>query len=166
MDTMLKGKVPKYRQNKNRKRKRKLLMKKWRISRWKAYVNRGKLHWYVLTIIDVFLNQKRVNVCLYCVFTYIYSLLIEKDICDHQNASVKLPYVYVCYSFGDLFIFSVRVSSFCSYFYVNCIKHSNDKLLVTLVMFWRYICFCFQLRAYIFGSSDGISHLLIHELCY
>jgi len=35
--------------------------------------------------------------CLYPVFTYIYSLLIEKDICDHQNVSVKLPFVFVFY---------------------------------------------------------------------
>ena len=55
---------------------------------------------------------------LYCVFTYIYSLLIEKDICDCQNVSVKLPCVYVCLSSGDLFIFSVRVSSCFSYFFV------------------------------------------------
>jgi len=40
-------------------------------------------------ITDVFLDQTRVNVCehmrrhLYRVFTYIYSLLAEKDICDH-----------------------------------------------------------------------------------
>ena len=27
---------------------------------------------------------------IYCVFTYIYSLLIEKDLCDCQNISVKL----------------------------------------------------------------------------
>ena len=49
----------------------------------------------------------------YCVITYIYSLLIEKDICDRQNVSVTLPRVYVCLSFRDLFIFSARVSSFC-----------------------------------------------------
>ena len=32
---------------------------------------------------------------LYRMFTYIYSPLIEKDICDIQNVSVKLPCVYV-----------------------------------------------------------------------
>ena len=30
---------------------------------------------------------------LYYMFTYIYSLLIEKDIYDSQNVSVKLSYV-------------------------------------------------------------------------
>ena len=35
---------------------------------------------------------------LYCVFTYIYSLPIEKDICDFRNVSVKLPCVYLCLS--------------------------------------------------------------------
>ena len=47
---------------------------------------------------------------------YIYSLLFDKDICDCQNISVKLPCIYVCLSSGDLFIFLVRVSSFFSYF--------------------------------------------------
>ena len=68
-------------------------------------------HKHVLTITDVSLNLKRVNVCertwchLYCVFTYIYSLLILKDISDCQNVSVKLLCVYVCLSSRDLFIF-------------------------------------------------------------
>ena len=28
---------------------------------------------------------------LYCVFTYIYSLMIKKDLCEYQNVSVKFP---------------------------------------------------------------------------
>jgi hypothetical protein len=44
---------------------------------------------------------------LYCVFTYIFSLLIEKDICVFRKFSVKLTCVYVCFSSGDLFIFSI-----------------------------------------------------------
>ena len=49
------------------------------------------------------------------VFTYIYSLLIEKDICDCRNVSIKLS--CVCVSLlPENFIFSVRVSSFFSYF--------------------------------------------------
>ena len=54
----------------------------------------------------------------YSVSTYTYSLLIEKDIYDCWNVSVKLPCIYVCLSSGDLFSFSVRVSSFFSYFCV------------------------------------------------
>ena len=54
---------------------------------------------------------------LYCVFTYIYSLLIEKDICDRQNISIKLPCVCVCLSSGDLFIFSIRDFSFLFQFF-------------------------------------------------
>jgi hypothetical protein len=50
------------------------------------------------------------------VFTYIYSLLIKKDICDRRNVSINLLYVCVCLLFRDLFIFSVRVYSFFSYF--------------------------------------------------
>ena len=45
-------------------------------------------------------------------FTYIYSLLIETDICDCRNVSVKLSCVYLCLSSRDLFIFSVRVFFF------------------------------------------------------
>ena len=65
-----------------------------------------------------------VNVCEHMVktashvFTYIYSLLIEKDICDCQNVSIKLPCVCVCLLPGDLFIVSLRVSSSFSYFFV------------------------------------------------
>ena len=60
---MWKGKVPKYRQHKNRKRKGKLLPKNEEITRGKAHTNTWKLILYILTITDVFLNQKRVNVC-------------------------------------------------------------------------------------------------------
>ena len=49
------------------------------------------------------------------VFTYIYNFLIEKDICDGWNVLLTL---FVCHSSRDLFIFSVRVSSFFSYFCV------------------------------------------------
>ena len=54
-------------------------------------------------------------------FMYVYSLLIEKDICDSLNVSVKLPCVYMCLSSKDLFIyfFSIRVSTYFSYFCVN-----------------------------------------------
>jgi hypothetical protein len=54
--------------------------------------------------------------CLCHVFTYIYSLLIEKDIYDRWRVSIRLPFVFVCLSLGDLFTISVRVSSFFSYF--------------------------------------------------
>ena len=40
---------------------------------------------------------------LYHVFTYIYSLLTKKDICDHWNVSVKLLYVYVRLSYREHF---------------------------------------------------------------
>ena len=36
-------------------------------------------------------------------FTYIHSLLIEKDDCDRQNISIKFPCVCMCLSYGDLF---------------------------------------------------------------
>ena len=40
--------------------------------------------------------SKTLMVCrLYCWFTYVYSLLIEKDICDCRNISIMLP-LFVC----------------------------------------------------------------------
>ena len=42
---------------------------------------------------------------LYCVFTYNYSLLIEGDLCECWNISVKFLCVYLCLSSGDLFTF-------------------------------------------------------------
>ena len=55
---------------------------------------------------------------LYHVFPYIYSLQIKKDICDRRNISIKLLCVCVCLWSGELFIFSIRVSSLVSYFFV------------------------------------------------
>ena len=55
---------------------------------------------------------------LYHVFAYIYSLLIEKDICGRRNVSVKLLCTNMRLLSGDLVIFSVRVPSFFSYFCV------------------------------------------------
>ena len=49
---------------------------------------------------------------LYYVFTYIYSLLIEKGICDCRNVSIKFVNAYLFLSSGDPFIFSARFSHF------------------------------------------------------
>ena len=57
---------------------------------------------------------------LFCVFAYIYSLLIEKDICDCRNISVKFLCVYVCLLSGDLFIFFSK--SFLFLFLFLCLK--------------------------------------------
>ena len=48
------------------------------------------------------------------------SFSLRRDICDCRKVSVKLPRVYVCLSSRDLFIFSVRVSSFFPYFCSIC----------------------------------------------
>ena len=66
---------------------------------------------------------------LYCVFTYIYSLLTEKDICDYQNISVKLLYVYVCSSSEDLFIFL---------FYIFCVIYTFSFHLVSIWLIRDY----------------------------
>ena len=74
---------------------------------------------------------------LYHVFTYIDSLLIEKHICDCRNVSVELPCVSVCLSSGDLFIFSMRVSSFFSYFCVTCTSLLSFPLDTLHFIFYR-----------------------------
>ena len=55
-------------------------------------------------------------------FTYIHSLLIEKDGCDRRNISIKFPCVCVCLSYRNL-QFLVRVFPFLSlilcYLYVS-----------------------------------------------
>ena len=74
--------------------------------------NTQKLNWEVLTITYVFMSEKRVNICEHtvnvapslCAFAYTYSLLIEKDICDCWNISVKLPCVYVFLSFRSFHV--------------------------------------------------------------
>ena len=75
--------------------------KKEDISGQRAHINTRKLNSNFSTITHVFLNQKRVNVCKNMVKTATHesfqsSLQIEKDICDRQNVSVKLPCVEVC----------------------------------------------------------------------
>ena len=55
-----------------------------------------------------FLSETVTWYYLYCMFKYFYCLLIEKEIWDCQNVSVKLPCVYVCLSPEDLFILFSR----------------------------------------------------------
>ena len=69
-------------------------------------------------------KKNRITYCqdyaIFTVFTYIYFLLIVKDLCESQNISVKFPcaiVVYLCLSSGDL-ILSVTVFPFYSYFCV------------------------------------------------
>ena len=71
---------------------------------------------------------------LYCVFVYIYSFLIEKDLHKCWNISVKFPcalLVYLYLSLEDLFVFSVRIFPLYSYF---C------KLKVYFIMLPLYWC--------------------------
>ena len=68
----------------------------------------GNLTDNILTLTEVFLNQKRIN---FCEQTYVYSILIEKDFCEFQNVSVKFPcalLVCLCLSSGDLFFLFVN----------------------------------------------------------
>ena len=81
-----------------------LTEKNGEISRWKAQINQQstwKLNSYV------------------CEHTYIYSLLVEKDLCEFWNISVKFLcalLVYLCLSLGDLSILLVRFPFLYSHF--------------------------------------------------
>jgi hypothetical protein len=122
--------------------------------------NTWKLNWNVLTITAVILNLKRVNVCeqmvktaprttvTWCcphhVFSYIYSLLIEKDICDHQKFSVKFLCVYMSFirrSFhflgkSVLFFFPPIFVLFQFSIYQTMCKRKVQKYGFELVFFW------------------------------
>ena len=50
----------------------------------------------------VFLNQKS---AIFTVFSHVFSLMVEKDICDCGNISVKLPCVCVPYIRRSLYFF-------------------------------------------------------------
>ena len=71
--------------------------------------------------------------------TYIYFLLIEKDVCDRRNVSVKLPCVYVYPSFGYLIIFSVRVSSFFSHFCIYKLVYIQLNLKGLFIYLFIYL---------------------------
>ena len=120
---------------------------------------------------DVFFDQKRVNVCehmvkaaprLYHVFTYIYSLLIKKDISDHQNVLFKLLCVYVCLSSRGFFIFSVRVFSFFTYFCVIrtlVLYFPCDLCSIVIQYKLQCKCCCPSMRKSLFRKCQVILYL-------
>ena len=58
---------------------------------------------------------------------YIYSLLINKDLCESQNVAIKFPRalsVYLCLSSREILIFLVRVSLFISTFVLSVLAFS------------------------------------------
>ena len=90
-------------------------------------VRHTEANWYISTITDVFLHQKRVNICKHTVkMPHAHGAIFT--VCSHtftlfrlRKTSVivktyQLPCVYWCLLSRDLFIFSVRVSSFHFYF--------------------------------------------------
>ena len=114
--------------------------------------NIWKLNWYVSTLIVVFLNQKRINksmwTCcknghvahLYCMFTYIYCLLIEKDFCEWQNMLLKFPcalLVYLCHLSGDLHFFSKSFPYLFIFYCLNIgisVLHTLQSLILLVVV--------------------------------
>ena len=80
------------------------------------------------------------------------SFLIEKDICDCRKVSVKFLGVYVCLSSGDLFIFSVSVSSFFSHFL--CYPY-----------FGTFLSTCSLIRYFILLSANRKIELELLKIC-
>ena len=76
---------------------------------------------------------REVNICehtwchLCSVFTYIYSLLIKKDICDCWNVSIIS--FHLCLSPGDLFIFFGKSFLFLFLFFVKYEFAEQRKLV-------------------------------------
>ena len=89
----------------NRKRKGNSY-RKWRDLRMEVTHKHTETEWYILAITDAFLDLKRVNVCGHTVITtcsHTFTLLIEKEICDHRNISS----FHVC-----VFFFHPEIASF------------------------------------------------------
>ena len=106
-----------------------------------------------------YLSQSEENICIwthskdattYYVFTYIYSLLIEKDIGNCWNILIKLLCVYVCLSSNDVSIFWVWVFSFFSYFVLSIlwyfIFHVVTNSIVLLLNIFKWTAFTLSVR--------------------
>ena len=90
---------------------------------------------------------------LYCMFTCIYSCLIDKDLCESRNISIKFPcviLVYLCFSSGDLFIFSLRVNPF----------------LFLLVSYTYFGIFCFHVVSFVFLHIFSFFYVLLYFLFF
>ena len=73
-------------------------------------------------------ERKLPKYSLYHVSTYIYSLLIEKDICDCQNILINLPCVYVSllsgyiYTYTYIYLYILYIKLF-----IECSKKERKK---------------------------------------
>ena len=128
---------------KNRKRKGKLVLKNEEISERKAHTNTWKLNWNILTITDVFLDEKRVNVCenmvkmapheseklldgtffTVCSQTFILFWLRKTSVIVNMFQLSFCVCVCVPFIWRSLH-FLVRVSPFFSYFWLSALWYS------------------------------------------
>ena len=129
--------------HKNRKQKRKLILEKGRDHWMKGTHKHTEAQLIHFDFTDVFLNQKKVNWCKHTikmlshVFKYIYSLLINKDICECQNVSGSLTDVFMCAFYPVIsWVFLVRVFSFFFYF---CVIHISVLSLSKWMLFVFFI---------------------------
>ena len=74
-------------------------------------------------------------------FKYIYSLLIEKDICDRRKVLIKLSCVYVCLSSGDIFIFSLSFLFLFPIFVLSVLRYFPFHV-VTCKNYVEWVLFC------------------------
>ena len=122
---------------------------KEKISYWKNEEISGrkahtkhKLIWNVSTITDAFLGQKRVNVCEHTVKNKPCELTLfwpRKTSVIVETFQLSFSVFFVCLSSGDLFIFSVKDSSFIFYFlsHISYFPYRNFSFNRFLVKHFR-----------------------------
>ena len=97
---------------------------------------------------------------LYRVFTYIYSLLIKKDNCDHQNISVKFPCVTIV---QRSLHFSVRILTFFSYLgifiirYLQFLKLNVDDIITIILQCYLFTDSRQLLTSQLYVTRDEVS---------
>ena len=80
-------------------------------------------------------------------FTFIHSILIDKDLCSCRNVSIKFSCAFV--SFGDLCIFTVK-----SFLFLSQFLYRNAKLFF-VIMLLKLI-----------NPKDSTMHLPTNTICF
>ena len=105
------------------------------------------------------INVKIALHLIFTVFTHIYSLLIDKDLCESRNISIKCPcalLVYLCLSSRDPSIFFSKfhlfIPTFLCYpyfgpFYTCSIQNKDHNILFNIISKEQHYYSCFYREA-------------------
>ena len=128
------------------KRKGKSSPKNVEISRWKAHTNAQKFNWNILTIIDVFFDQKRVNVLhllssdrtrlMYSIITIFWS----------RKTSVIVKILQLSFCVFVCAFRPVRDSYFHIYIHTYTQTHTHTYIYI-------YMCMCVYVCMYLCVST-------------